>query len=226
MDLLCSHYGIAPVDIRSLAYPYGRAVALHEVRRLLKGRFRYGIDVMWEADTDGLFALHATEYCNTRNTLYYIPVVPLHCLLQERRKKRAAQLLLYTVCYLYHKAGIPYYRDEGTYLYWNYEMVSDWVRDDPDGWEIDNYNGYVSEINTAVCIGDTMHRRIWNTKNLERFGQAVSGFEPCDNFAKECLAIAKATLTLWQDYPKAHLYRHADESCCPTPRRGTRTTTA
>jgi len=53
LELLCNHYRIAPADTRPLAYPYGRAVALHEVRRLLKGRFGYGIDITWEADTDG-----------------------------------------------------------------------------------------------------------------------------------------------------------------------------
>lgn len=161
-----------------------------------------------------------TESYNTRNTLYYIPVIPLHNLLQDRSRKKAAQILLCTFAYLYHKAGVPYYGDEGSYLHWNYEMHADWVFNDPESWDTEDYNRYMSEIKTASYIGEVMHRRLWNTAQLDRFEGLVREFNPSDSFAWECLAIGKRTLKLWQEYPKAHLYCHADGDCLPEPEEG------
>jgi hypothetical protein len=217
---LCSHYGICPADTQALAYPYGRSVALHEAQRLVQDNYPQHIAIALEEDARGVPVLNATESYNTQNTLYYIPVIPLHYLLQDRSRKKAAQLLLCTFAYLYHSVGVPYYRDEESYLYWNYDMVSQWVLDDPDGWETDNYNGYVSEINAASHIGEVMLRRLWNPILLNNFEKWASGFVPTDSFGKDCLTIVKKALRLWQDYPEAHLYRHADPDCLPDPEEG------
>lgn len=219
-DLLCSHYGISPVDTQHFSYPYGRSVALYEAERLLREQCPQHIAITFEEDEIGTPVLTVTESYNTQNTLYYIPVIPLHCLLQDCHRKKAVQLLLCTFAYLYHVVGVPYYRDEDTYLYWNYDMVSQWVMDDPHGWETDNYSGYVSEINTASHIGEVMLRRLWNPILLNDFEKRVMGFVSKDSFGKNCLAIARKALQLWQEYPKAHLYRHADTDCLPDPEQG------
>jgi hypothetical protein len=220
LDLLCDHYGIRPTPTQNLPQPYGQHLALYEAQRLLRQRLDYDIAIAVETDGQGKQVLCTTESYNTRNVLYYIPVIPLYQLLQGRRTKKAAQLLLCTACYLYHKAGIPYFGDEDTYLYWNYDRVSEWVLENPDDWESDDYNTYASQINTAHHIGEVMLRRIWNTIHLERFEGLVLGFVPQDPFGRECLAISKAVLRLWRDYPQANLYQHADEDCLPDPEEG------
>jgi len=207
--LLCSHYNLSPMETRSLGYPYGKAVALWAVEGLLKGRKEI-IEITEVRTASQKLCLQAKETYNTGNTLYYIPLMPLHALLQDYKTKRAAQLLLAACCYLYQVAGIPCYTDEDSYLFWQYGMIREWVEDDPEGWEQDSYNANRSQLNAAEHIGNLMLRRMRNSQNLNRLAVAVREFAPLDRFGCDCLAVAEKVLRLWQDYPQGHLYCHAD----------------
>jgi len=218
-SLLCSHYGITPVTTESLAYPYGREVALHEAARLLRESLPQQLAIAMEGDNRDL-VLNATEHFNTQNTLFYIPVAPLHFLVKDRKYKKAARLLLCVFSYLYRVAGVPCYTDDSSYLGYNYEMLADWVTDDPDGWDAEDYYSYLSEIRAAQYIGETMQRRLWNTVHLERFGEWVADHKPNDTFGQECHQIAQKFHALWQDYPQGHIYSHADADCLPDPEEG------
>ncbi|RYJ44246.1 hypothetical protein [Flavobacterium beibuense] len=216
--LLCSHYGITPIATDTLPYPYGREVALHEARRLLREAHRGCIAIDFEKYDDGAAFLTAAESYATNSTLYYIPVTPLYQLMRQRRRKGEARLLLCILAYLYHIAGVPYYRDEGSYLYWNYEMLAQWIEDDPQ--DNDCPDRYAAEVSAASHIGQVMLRRLRNPVHLNNFGDWLKGFAPGDDFARQCAALAKRAFGLWQDYPEAHLYRHADTDCLPDPDDG------
>ena len=120
--LLCDHYGIAASETHSLGYPYNKSVALWEAGRLLRAK-QEDVQILECRDAAGNLVLQTEETYNTGSTLYYIPIVPLYRLMQDKRTKRAAQLLLSTCAYLYHIAGIPYYTNDSTYLYWQYDMI-------------------------------------------------------------------------------------------------------
>ena len=214
-ELLCTHYEIEPIDTKELAYPYCREVALHEAHRLLRGRLPQSVQVSFEQE-NGEFVLNATETFNTQQTLFYIPLLPLHKMLQDRKCRKPARLLLCIFAYLYRVAQIPFYRDEDSYLYWNYNMLSQWITDDPEGWGED-FAIFNSQINTAVHIGETMLRRLYSKVHLERFGEWLSDFMPKDVFGKECHSLAGRFYNLWQDYPSATIYSHADADCLPDP---------
>jgi hypothetical protein len=207
--LLCIHYGITPMETRCIGYPYSKAVALWEARKLLRAR-KEDVQIAECRDAAGSLVLQSKETYNTGNTLYYIPVVPLYRLLQDRRTKRAAQLLLCTCAYLYHVAGIPYYTDNSSYLCWQYDMIREWVENDPTDWEQESYDSNRSQLNTAEHIGKVMQRRLWNPCHLNRFAELVGQFEPLDSFGCDCLSIAEKALRLWRDHPQGHVYRHAD----------------
>lgn len=207
--LMCDHYGIAAQETRFLGYPYNKAVALWEVGKLLRAR-KEDVQIVEHRDAAGRLLLHGKETYNTGNTLYYIPIVPLHRLLQDRRTKRAAGLLLCTCAYLYHVAGIPYYTDDSSYLSWQYDMIREWVENDPTDWEQESYNSNCSQLNTAEHIGKIMQRRLWNPCHLNRFEDLAAQFIALDSFACDCLSIADKALQLWRDHPQGHVYRHAD----------------
>lgn len=207
--LLCRHYCITPTATRFLGYPYSKAVALWEAHRLLRAR-QEAVQIAECRDAAGRLVLHSKETYNTGNTLYYIPVVPLYRLLQDRKTKQAAQLLLCTCAYLYHVAGIPYYTDEGSYLCWQYDMIREWVENDPTDWEEESCSSNRSQLNTAEHIGKLMLRRLWNPCHLNRFAELVGQFEPLDRLGCECLSIAEKALRLWRDHPQGQVYRHAD----------------
>ncbi|WP_159801804.1 hypothetical protein [Flavobacterium sp. MK4S-17] len=84
--LLCEHYGIHPVDTKGYAYPYGREVALHEAGRLLNQKYpqHIGLELL---EHNGSFVIQATETCYTGNTLFYIPVLPLHHMMQDKKHR-------------------------------------------------------------------------------------------------------------------------------------------
>jgi hypothetical protein len=217
--LLCSHYNICPAATHNLAYPYGSRLALHEAARLLKEKYPQHIEVELH-EGNGNFALNVTESYYTGNVLFYIPVEPLHLLMRDKKRKKAAQLLLCVFSYLYRVAGVPYHTDDSSYLCWNYEMIAEWVTNDPDGWEEENYHSYVSELRRALHIGDTMLRRLWNTIHLDRFGEWVTAFSPNDAFGTDSLRLAQKFFALWQEFPEAHIYSHADMDCLPDPDEG------
>lgn len=218
-SLLCSHYQICPVDTQNLAYPYGREVVLYDAARLLRVTHPQYIQ-MELLEGNGSFALHVTESYNTGNTLFYIPVLPVHHLLRNRKRKKAARLLLCIFHYLYHTVGVPYYRDEDSYLYWNYDMLGDWVLDDPDGWDKEDFDSYANEVRVAMYVGDAVMRRFWNKIHNERYGQWLDAFVPYDVFDGDCLRIAQKFYRLLQEFPTESMYRHADTDQLPDPEEG------
>lgn len=74
----------------------------------------------------------AQERYNTGATLYYIPVIPLYQMLRNKNRKKTGLLLLSVCTYLYRIADIPYYRQEDSYLYWIYEMLTEWLEQDEE----------------------------------------------------------------------------------------------
>ncbi|MFP5438872.1 MAG: hypothetical protein ACLGH8_13885 [Bacteroidia bacterium] len=211
--LLCDHYNINTVDTAGFAYPYGREVALHEAARLLNEKYpqHIGLELL---EDNGSFAVLATETCYTGRTLFYIPVLPLHYMMQDKKHRKGARLLLCIFSYLYHSVNVPYYTED-SFLYWQYDMVSEWVANDPDDWEQKDYNDYVSQLRAAQHYGETMLRRLWSTVHFDHFGEWLNRFTPCDDLDRECQSIAQKFYQLWQDYPENSIYKHADTSCLP-----------
>lgn len=213
LKLLCEHYKVKPVDTTGFTYPYGREVALHEAAQLLNRKYPQHIE-MEVLEDNGSFAIQATETYYTGNTLFYIPVLPLYYIMQDRKHRKGARLLLCVYSYLYHMARIPYYTED-SFLYWQYEMVTEWITGDPNDWEQTEYNNYVSQLRAAQHYGETMLRRLWNPIHLNCFKDWLKTFRPHNGFDKACYAIAEKFYRLWQDYPKTSIYKHADTGCLP-----------
>jgi hypothetical protein len=214
-SLMCRHYGIAAVDTSGLVYPYGREVSLYEADRLLQEKFHFHISLEWEME-NGDYALNATERFDMQNTLFFIPVLPLHQMMKDSKRRKAARLLLCIFSCLYKKAGVPYYWDEDTYLYWHYDMLCQWVTDDPEGWD-DDFDCCNSQANTAQYIGEQMLRRLYNNVHQQNFEKWLCEFRPQDAFDRECCSLAQRFYELWQDFPESDIYRHADTECLPNP---------
>ncbi|MGV3459308.1 MAG: hypothetical protein ACO1N9_02515 [Flavobacterium sp.] len=204
------------MDTRHLGYPYSREVALWDAQRKLRTACEQGVEI-GTVENAGRLYLTATENYRTGNTLYYIPVVPLHRLMRSRTTRKGAQLLLGVCAYLYHVAGVPFYRDEDSYLSWQYDMIGQWVEDDPEGWEQEHYWQNRSQLHEATHIGNVMLRRLKHGFHPVRLSAAADAFLPPDLFGSSCLDLATDALQLWRDYPEAHLWWHADTSILPDP---------
>jgi len=200
------HYnGFDPTDTRTFGYPYNLALSVWEVENHLKRNVRNWNSVRLVQDSKGKTFFISEEQYSTGATLYYIPVVPLYKMLRNKEAKSASRLLLSVFAYLYHIADIPYYRQEGAYIYWQYEMITDWIEQDDEA-ELDSRK---EELTVAKWCGDKVEQKISNRKSLDVFAERLKSFRPKNDFEQECLNVAKGFFTLYTDYPATTVFQHA-----------------
>lgn len=202
LDNLAHHYGIQPMHTQAFDYPYNLALALWDAQTKLKDKV-----VNWDAiavieDKNKICFLSEERY-NTGTSLYYVPVIPLYRMLKDRKRRKTAQLLLSVCTYLYHHAQIPYYRQENSYLHWQYEMLKEWMEDD------DQDQDYTKGFYQAECIGDCMEQKIFNLSNLTYFKERLSTFKSSDEFDKDCYKLAKEAFEIFTKYPNESAFRNA-----------------
>lgn len=205
LDSLAEHYGIKPMPTRHFEYPYNMALASWDVEGKLKksvGNFSE-LQVVQESGTRYLVS---EEKINTGTTLYYIPVEPIYQMLKGPKHKKNAHLLLSVCSYLYHSADIPYFRQQGSYLYWLYEMHREWTEQDEDREENERY---VREFDKAEMVGDCIEQKIFNRMNLEVFEKRLNRFKSRNAFDNECRDIAQKAFDLYSDYPNESIFRNA-----------------
>lgn len=202
---LAEHYSIEPMQTQIYGYPYNIALAMWDIKTKLKR-----IHLNWDSlqlvqDSKKTFFVSEERY-DTRTTLYYIPMVPLFKMLNDKRRKKTAQLLVCVCSYLYHIADIPYYRQENSYLFWMYEMMTDWVEQDD---ETDETERYKSELKQAEQIGDKMEQKLFNRINLQLFKQRLNIFKSLDEFDQECWQLACKVFELFTEYPTTSIFKNA-----------------
>ena len=204
LSQLAEHYGLNPISTKHLGYPYNIALALDDIQKQLKNKVRD-----WEEirliEEKGKTYFTSEERYNTGAILYYIPIVPLYRLSKNPKRKQAVQLLQSVCSYLYHIAGVPYYRKQDSYLFWMYEMVTEWITSDDENEETPIY---LSEIKQAEHIGDFMEQKIYNHHNLTRFKDHLKNFKAKDRFDNDCFMLARKVFSLYEQYPNATIYQN------------------
>lgn len=205
LSCLAEHYGIEPMPTDQFHYPYNMALAIWDMEEKLKQRVPNWQEVRLVKDSRKTYLVSEERY-DTGTTLYYIPVEPLFQMLHDPKRKRNAQLLVSVCSYLYRIADIPYFRQEGSYLYWMYEMHREWVEQDDEGEETEIYK---SDFLKAELIGDCIEQKIFNPANLHVFGQRLSAFKCRDPFDRDCHQIADKCFSLYTEYPQSSIFRNA-----------------
>ena len=205
LSQLAEHYHIEPMQTKDFGFPYNIALAMWDMETKVKR-----ININWDGfklvqDSKKTFFVSEERY-NVGTTLYYIPIVPLFQMFKDPKYKKTAQLLISVCSYLYHIVDIPYYSQEDSYLYWLYEMHKDWVEQDEETDEIENYK---REFAKAELIGDCIEQRLFNCINLEMFEKRLSRFESRDVFEIGCWQLACNAFALYSEYPTASIFRNA-----------------
>lgn len=205
LAILSRLYGFEVFDTAK-SYPYNILLAHSDTQKQLKG-FGQDIELSIMQDNDGSVKLATKHSYNTCNTLYYIPVLPLYRLLQNRKQKPTAELLLSVFAYLYHIAGIPYYREDSSCLYYHYECMEEWLIDELEDEECQGGNSMISELNTASYYGDVMRRKMYNPYHLNVFEKRIECYKFNTDFEKDCLSVAKQALALMLEYPSSTIFQ-------------------
>lgn len=206
LSKLAEHYSIEPMPIRQdYGYPYNMVLAMWDMDTQMKRTHRNWDGFKLIQDSKKTF-LTSEERYDTGTTLFYIPIVPLFEMLHDKLRKHTAHLLTSVCSYLYHIAQIPYYRQEDSYLYWQYETHKDWVEYDDETEETESYK---SELRKAETIGDRIEQKLYNRINLTVFEQRLSRFKSRDTFDKECWNVACNAFALYTEYPTTSVFRNA-----------------
>ena len=204
LSRLTEHYGLNPISTKYFGYPYNIALALDDIQKQLKNKVRDWKEIL-VIEEKGKTYFTSEERYNTGAILYYIPIVPLYRLSKNPKRKQAVQLLQSVCSYLYHIARVPYYRKQDSYLFWMYEMVTEWITFDDENEEMPSY---LSEIKQLEQIGDFMEQKIYNQNNLTRFKDHLKSFKAKDSFDNDCFMLARKIFSLYQQYPNATIYQN------------------
>ena len=204
LSRLTEHYRLNPMTTIHLGYPYNIALALDDIQKQLKNKVRDWEEIRLIEEKGKTYFVSEERY-NTGATLYYIPIVPLYQLSKNPKRKKVAQLLQSVYSYLYHIAKVPYYRKQDSYLFWMYEMVTEWITSDDENEETPIY---LSEIKQVEHIGDFMEQKIYNQYNLIRFKDHLKNFKAKDSFDNDCFMLARKIFSLYQQYPNATIYQN------------------
>ncbi len=211
LSILEKQYDIKVMDVSDKPYPYNILLAYWNTEQQICKEKSYTELFIISDDTDQV-KLATKEYVSTGHTLYYIPVLPLYRLLKSGKDKRSAELLLSVCTYLYHMTGVPYYRDEDSYLFYHYEMLEDWIENDFDQMDEQEMNLQRSALRSAKHYGDIMQRKLFNKYHLDHFEERVQQFRTHNDFSEECLKLAKSALDIWASFPDGHLFKHIGNS--------------
>jgi hypothetical protein len=206
-SLLASVYDIELTGIENKLYPYNILLAHAYIQKQLK-KSEQDIELLIVQEEDCTVKLATNHTYNTDMTLYYIPVLPLYQLLQNKKHKQTAELLLSVFTYLYHIVGIPYYRDDNSALSYYYECIEEGLMDDLEGYDTKQLNSDFSEFNKACYYGDVMLRKMYNPYHLNCFQQRIDNYKPNNSFEKECVSLAKKAKILLFEYPEYTVFRN------------------
>lgn len=205
LAILTRVYGLKTLNVADKSYPYNILLA-HHYAKIQVSQSLQDIELSILAD-DTMVKLATQHTYHTGMTLFYIPVLPLYRLLQNRKQKQNATLLLSVFAYLYHVAGIPYYRDDYSKLTYYYECIEEGLMEGCEEDDTDEKNSLYSACNAASYYGDCMHRKIYNPHQLNQFLPRIARHQQKSSFDRDCLRIAKKVYALWQDYPSYSVFR-------------------
>lgn len=187
-------------------YPVNISMALNELRNQLRDNCNVDFrEIRLMEDQDSVFFAERKRF-DTGRTLYYIPIVQLSQMLDDPSCKASADLLLSVFSYLYHVADIPYHRQESSYLYSMYEMLSDMNLDQEE--EGEAHAEFFSQYERVNEIGDQMERMLSDTIHLDRFGQRLADLANANGFPAECHKVAQGFFALYQQYGDTPIHRN------------------
>jgi hypothetical protein len=207
LEIMQSALPIKTMDVSDIPYPYNVLLSYWDAERQLQHLKETELFIVNDGSGQAKFC--TIETVDTHRTLYYIPVLPLHRLIKSGKNRQSADLLLAVCAYLYHCAGVPYYRDDDSYLCYYYEMLEEDLNNEWNELDEDDIARNRSFLRMASHLGDKMQKRIYNVRHLNEFGLRLARACPKNDFQRDCLKVAEDAYGLWQEYPEAHLFRNA-----------------
>ena len=197
---LCSLYGISFERTDSLTYPKNIASVFYELKQKIGAiDSELTLNLMaWEGRAASLATLKRYD---TGMTLFYLPVEPLHRLLQDKSRKATAQLLLSVCAYLFQIAGVCYHTEDSSYLNYIYTTVEEWSSE-PECFDTEEeQEHFLKEVAYMKNASEQLFSKINCPQNLTALEKRCSTYQPLNETETALKNIAERICTLRQSYP-------------------------
>ncbi|WP_311947094.1 hypothetical protein [Mucilaginibacter terrae] len=206
LGMLVEKYGLHLPMLAGKPYPYNILLAYENAEKQLAAMNPDLELFIVEENGCVLMAVKETAYLQT--DLCYIPVMPLCRMIRKNNRRQSCELLLSVFSYLYHVVGIPYYREEGSFMACHYEMIKDWLEDEIGDMEENDACFSQSDLHAQEHYGDSLFRKMNHPVHLKWFEKRLEQANPTDTWDRKCLEISREAYTLWQAFPHSTLYSH------------------
>ena len=202
-------YGFNLPDYSVADYPLNIAQAFEWAVQQMK-RLRLELVLILVKDATYKCCIATVKIFDTGACLYYIPVKPLHLLLNDRKAKPQAGLLLSIFGYLYQIAQIPYFT-EG-YLSDTYDMIYNWITEDPNAFDEEDHLYILEEFKEMEYTGRRLFKSIRHPYHVQQFENRVQRFKPAIANDEALLAIGTKLLYLYKQHPTRTVFDSINES--------------
>ena len=197
---LCDLYGIKLLDDKHLIYPQNVAQLVEDLQHQID-HIDKNANVIVISREFHLPTLAVTKVFDTKTTLYYLPIEPLHFLLQQEERKSTAQLLLSVLCYFYQIGGIPYFGENSSYLYYVYQMIYDWYSNEEICEDPTEHQYVMDHIRLVESESSDLFKYLTDKDQLALLEDRLSKFSPKTNADENLKAIAIRVSALFKKYP-------------------------
>jgi hypothetical protein len=204
---LCNIYEIPEPDVSVIDFPQNVTTAYMLVKESLKLKDK-SADCIIIKDGSHSATLAVLKTYDTGHCLYYIPVRPLWNLVQTAQQQPLAEMLLSVYAYLYQIAKLPYYTENDSYLFGEYDMLQQWIdeADDEDEEEQQYRDEQTEVMDTLNHAGNRLVTLIRNNNYLIKWEANIKAYRQTEDWDLETECLADQFLTLFNEYPNRTLF--------------------
>lgn len=200
LSIVTSKYGIIMQENEVLPFPYNISASITALREKLEKTTQEWMQVRLIHHDHNVFFAKEDRF-DTGMTLYYVPVIPLHQVIQDKKTAQTGLLLLSVYAYLYQVLSIPYYSNADSYLYSILETFEECMMEDGE-------EELGKEIQLAKDIGTFMEVKIGDPENLNAFKTRLKSFKPITDFDGKALKVAEQFYRIFKDHPHTRIDRN------------------
>ncbi|MEP7375697.1 MAG: hypothetical protein ABI675_20030 [Chitinophagaceae bacterium] len=197
---LCAFYGMPKPDVSSVVYPYNIYITHRDTAaELLQHHPDLQLHI-FEKD-DGTISVGTLKTFDTGRIVYYIPIQPLTSLLNSKKTKATATVIISMMAWLHQIIHVPFYSDGSNYVGYTHECIETMLLDAEDEHDEADWKEYINDIETAKQGSQRIKRLICQPAALERFAKRVETYEPNTLLEAALHITAQKALQLFRDYP-------------------------
>lgn len=186
-------------------YPHNVFLAFSQAEAALQATDPNASLAIIEDDDTLRSTLAVYKVYETGFTSYYIPLEPLYQTLKGKSRLSASALLCSLVSYLHTLAGVAFFSDESSFVYYQCDMMAESMREDDEENQLAEFETLLTDTRLG---GSILQRYIgWNQRHLDAFETRHQSFRPTDEWEEALHRISGSFLSLYRQYPDRTYYR-------------------